>query len=402
MTSSYRAGMAMNDLRRSVLASETDGAKSSGLLARLVEQIYGERLAAADVRIGDKRPQDIQILDDRFYRASLGGLYGLREAYVDNYWDVDSLDDLTYRLIRSEVGRVGNDGASSTLGSRWSNVLRSTLSRRFFKVADHYDLGNDLFELMLDPRMIYSCAYWSEGMTLAEAQEAKLDLVCRKLGLRPGMRVLDIGCGWGGFARFAAERYGVSVVGITISRQQIELGQKVCHGLPVELRLQDYRDLSRGEQFDAVVSIGMFEHVQRRNHRTYMKVVRRAIRPDGLFLLQTIGCRVPGESGDLWINRHVFDGMLPTPQHLATAFEGLFVLENWQNLGTNYDRTLMAWHANFQSGWEHIAATYGPRFRRFWSCYLLTCAGAFRARTTQIWQLVLSPNGVSGGWPVVI
>ena len=391
----------MNPMIRTGPEQNLNKTSPTSLNSRFAERFYGDRLAAADVRIGGDRPQDIRILDRKFTRALSQGLYGLREAYVDNLWDVDSLDDLTYRLLRAEVELGGVSASPLKLRTLNSWFVGSLLSSRFFKVSAHYDLGNDLYALMLDPRMIYSCGYWREASTLAEAQEAKLDLVCRKVGLKPGMRVLDIGCGWGGFARYAAERHGVSVVGVTISQQQHALGQEVCQGLPVELRLQDYRQIGREERFDAVVSIGMFEHVQKKYHRTYMEVVRRALKPDGLFLLQTIGCRVPSESRDIWINRHVFDGMLPSPQLLTAAFEGLFSLENWHNLGADYDRTLMAWQQNFEAGWERIASHYGPRFRRFWNCYLLTCAGAFRARTTQIWQLVLSPNGVVGGWPLI-
>jgi cyclopropane-fatty-acyl-phospholipid synthase len=269
-------------------------------------------------------------------------------------------------------------------------------------VKRHYDLGNDLFESMLDARMVYSCAYWKGADSLDAAQEDKLDLVCRKVRLVAGMRVLDIGGGWGGFAQYAAERYGASVVLTTISQEQAESARMRCRGLPVEVRLQDYRDMPRHERFDAVVSLGMFEHVGYKNYRRYLSLARRCLPSDGLFLLHTIAGNRTNTSYSPWFARNIFPNThLPSARQIAAACEGLFVIEDWHNFGADYDRTLMAWHANFERAWPELRDKYGERFRRTWKCFLLTSAGAFRARHLQTWQLVLSGAGVRGGYQAI-
>jgi len=269
---------------------------------------------------------------------------------------------------------------------------------RAFKVGEqHYDVGNDLYAAMLDKRLVYTCGYWKAAQTLDEAQEAKLDLVCRKLGLKAGQRVLDIGCGWGSFAKFAAEKYGVHVVGVTISKEQIALGQKLCEGLPVELRFQDYRDVN--EQFDHIVSLGMFEHVGIKNYRTYMEVAARCLKDDGLLLLHTIGNNTSNTAGDAWISKYIFpNSILPSAAQITKAYEDIFVMEDWHNFGAYYDLTLMAWFQNIDRAWPQLKDKYNDRFYRMWKYYLLSCAGSFRARRIQLWQIVLSKKGVPGGY----
>jgi len=370
------------------------------LLFSRVRERARSALDAAGIRIGGDRPHDIQVHDERafFEAVATGGLTGARDAYVDGHWDADRLDDVTYRLLRtgSEVPYAGViERVVARIGGQLFNRQAGTRGKA---VSRHYDLGNDLYEAMLDPLMSYSCGYWRNATTLEEAQLAKLELVCKKLGLVKGMRLLDIGCGWGGLARYAAERHGVSVVGITISSRQLELARERCRGLPVELRLQDYRML-RDERFDAVASIGMFEHVGHKNYRPFMEVVRRVLREDGLFLLHTIGGSETMTSFDPWMERNIFpNSMLPSAQQISAAAEGRFVIEDWHNFGADYDRTLLAWYERFDAAWPRLRAAYGDRFYRVWRCYLLTNAGAFRAREHHLWQLVLSPRGVAGGY----
>lgn len=360
---------------------------------------FQELLAALDVRIDGTRPFDVRVHDERLFREAFArGLHGILDAYVDGWWDCERLDELAARARSVDLNlRVA--GRLSLLGRHLvARLLNRQTRRRSLAVRRHYDLGNDLFRAMLDTRMVYSCAYWSEAADLDQAQEAKLDLVCRKVALQPGMRVLDIGCGWGSFAKFAAERYGVSVVGITLSQNQLELGRSHCAGLPVELRLQDYRDLPR-ETFDAVVSIGMYEHVGYKNYRVFAQVVRRCLRADGLVLLQTIGRKASGVRSDPWISENIFpNSMLPSARQVTEGFEGLLLLEDWHNFGPDYDKTLMAWWANFEANWPGLREKYGERFYRMWRCYLLTCAGSFRARDIQLWQIVFSQRGVAGGY----
>jgi cyclopropane-fatty-acyl-phospholipid synthase len=355
--------------------------------------------AGADVVPDGERAWDPQINSPEvFRRILLQGSLGLGESYVDGLWDCAQLDELFFRLMRASLDRT--PGVGLTLLAR---VMRARLlnwqSRARARRLAHYDLGNRLFERMLDPRMIYTCAYWQDCDDLAAAQEAKLDLVCRKLRLKRGMRVLDIGCGWGGFMQYAAERYGVSCVGVTISPAQLELGRARCAGLPIEFRLQDYREIEG--RFDAIASIGMFEAVGRRNYREFMQVCRRSLRHDGLLLLHTIGARSASalDAADPWLSTYIFsEGELPGTTQIAAAADGLFTLEDWHNFGADYDRTLMAWHGRFLAAWPELRADYDERFFRLWTYYLLCCAGLFRARSTQLWQIVFARRGALAGY----
>jgi cyclopropane-fatty-acyl-phospholipid synthase len=365
-----------------------------GSLRRRVEEL----LAFAGVEIGGSRPWDIQVHDERLYARVLAqGTLGLGESYMDGWWDGDKLDEFFHRVLRAKLEdrvRPLADGFRA-LRARAINLQRS--SRAFEIGRRHYDIGNDLYRCMLDRRMMYSCGYWKDAKSLDESQEAKLDLVCRKLGLRPGMRVLDIGCGWGGAVQYAAERYGVEAVGITVSEEQVRLARQMCEGLPVEIRLQDYRELN--EEFDRIFSIGMFEHVGCRNYGTFMRTVRRCLKSDGLFLLHTIGGNRSVNTTDPWMARYIFPrSVLPSATRITEACEGVFIIEDWHNFGTDYDKTLMEWYRNFERGWDSLKARYDERFRRMWTYYLLSCAGSFRARKIQLWQLVLSPEGVPGGY----
>ncbi len=355
-------------------------------------------LSHADIYLGGGRPWDIHVHDERLYQRVLnGGALAFGESYMDGWWDCEALDEAICRLRTADL-----ENAVRPWQMAWMLVKAKALNlqsrERAFEVGEwHYDLGNDLFEKMLDERMIYSCGYWREAQTLGEAQEAKLDLICRKLGLKEGDRLLDIGCGWGGLARFAAEEYGAEVVGITISKEQAALGRERCAGLPIEIRLQDYRDLR--ETFDHVASVGMFEHVGVKNYAAYFGVVQRALRPGGLFLLHTIGGAGDTPTADPWLNKYIFpNGSAPSAGQIIKALGKRFVLEDWHAFGADYDRTLMAWHANFTRHWDELSATYDERFRRMWTYFLLACAGGFRARKNFLWQLVLSPEGVPGGY----
>lgn len=355
-------------------------------------------LSVADVTINGDRPWDIQVHNEKLYPRILAeSSLGLGEAYVDGWWDCENLDGLVYRVLKANLDDRVNAWKDlfSFLKARLFNLQKT--SRAFQIGRHHYDIGNELYQHMLDRLWIYSCGYWKNASTLDEAQEAKLDLICRKLQLQPGMRVLDIGCGWGGTAKFIAEQYHAEVVGITVSEKQSNFAKEFCHGLPVEIRMEDYRSLKG--VFDRIVSIGMIEHVGYKNYKTFMRVVHGCLKEDGLFLLQTIGSNQCKKNCDLWVERYIFpNSMLPSPKQLTVAMENLFILEDWHNFGTDYDKTLMHWFQNFQNNWYILKDKYNDRFYRMWKFYLLSFAGAFRARRNQLWQIVLSPKGAPNGY----
>jgi cyclopropane-fatty-acyl-phospholipid synthase len=353
----------------------------------------------AGIALNGNNPWDIQVRDKRFYRRVIReGSIGLGESYMDGWWECERLDDFFCRLMPSEPEKKLPVNLKVLRGLLGSVILNPGSRSRAFEIGRrHYDTGNSLFRHMLDRRMAYSCAYWKEADNLDEAQEAKLELICRKVGIRKGDRILDIGCGWGSFARYAAEEYGAEVVGITVSREQMALAQEVSRGFPVEIRLQDYRKVN--ERFDHIVSVGMFEHVGYKNHRTFMQMIRRCLSDDGLFLLHTIGSDISHVSPDPWLAKYIFpNSLVPSIRQIAASIEGLFVVEDWHNFGFYYDQTLMAWFANFDRNGPLLRERYDERFYRMWKYYLLSCAGVFRSRCMQVWQVVLSKKGVPGGY----
>ena len=374
----------------------TVSARSVG--SGFLQRCYARLLASADIEINGARPWDMRIHDPRvFARCLRDGTLGLGDAYVDGWWDAAALDEFFSRLIaaRADERLLNLRRAWARLQAALLNLQTKCLARTVAET--HYDLGNTLYRAMLGESMVYTCAYWPHASTLEDAQRAKLDLVCRKLGLVPGMRVLDIGCGWGAFARHAARTYGVSVVGVTISAEQASLARETCEGLPVDIRLQDYRDISG--QFDRIVSLGMFEHVGRKNYHAYMQTVQRLLVPDGLFLLHTIGRNHHGAGIDPWVTRHIFpNSEIPSLKRTVAALDRRFVVEDLHNFGADYARTLLAWRDNFNRAWPGLAAQWPPDFGRRWTYYLNLFAGVFRARGLQVWQLVLSPTGVRGGY----
>ncbi len=358
------------------------------------ERVLRDLLQHADIEVGGSRPHDMQVHEPRFYRRVLAaGSLGLGESYVKGWWDVEALDVALYRILQSQLSERAKHSPRvifAGLGAKLFSL--QTRGRSSRNVVGHYELGLDLFERMLDERMIYSCGYWREANDLDAAQEAKLDLICRKLGVGEGTTVLDLGCGWGGFARYAAETYGARVTGVTLSSEQAAVAKARCAGLPVEIRVEDYRDV-RG-RFDAVVSIGMIEHVGARSYRTYMESTDRVMAPQGVSLVHTISGNRSTQHVDPWIRRSIFPGAnLPSLTQISRAVEGLFVIEDVHNFGPDYDRTLMAWHQRFEASWPELRTRYPERFRRMWRFYLLACAAAFRARSTQLYQVLLTRPG---------
>ena len=338
-------------------------------------------LSQANITINGNASCDLNVHNDELYSRVLGdGSLALGESYMDGWWDCASLDDFFFRIARSDTYNTVPKNLSSLFIYLKAKLMNLQSKARAFQVGEqHYDLGNDLFKAMLDKNMFYSCAYWKHATTLDQAQEHKCELICRKLYLKPGMKVLDIGCGWGGLALYAAKNYGVKVVGVTISKEQAEYAREITKGYPVEIRLQDYRDIN--EPFDRIVSVGMFEHVGCKNYETFMNIAHTLLKDGGLLLLHTIGSNNSQAHGDPWLNKYIFtNGMLPSVEQIAQASQDLFMMEDWHNFGADYDKTLMAWHANFERHWPQLRSTYDDRFHRMWNYYLLSCAGLFRAR----------------------
>lgn len=358
-----------------------------------------EVLNRADVQINGARSWDIQVHDQRlFSRVCAQGSRGLGEAYMDGWWDCQQLDEFFFRILRADIKKY----VRPSLAQWWALItcrimnLQSVM-RAYRNGQHHYDLGNDIYQAMLDSSLTYTCGYWPQATNLDQAQEAKLDLVCRKINLQPGQTVLDIGCGWGSFAYWAAKHYGAHVTGVTIAQEQVTLAMQKCAGLPVEIKLQDYRHVTG--TFDHVISLGMFEHVGYKNYRTFMELISRVLKDDGFFLLHTIGGNKTEYTGDAWIDKYIFPGgMLPSIAQIGSSIEELFVMEDWHNFGANYDRTLLAWYANFEKQWPALSKKYDQRFYRMWRYYLLMCAALFRARQCQLWQIVLTKRGKLGGY----
>lgn len=364
-------------------------------------------LEEAGITVNGPNPWDIQVHDGRLYgRVLRQGSLGLGESYMDGWWSAEAVDQFIYRLLVSGLDQqAGHRLTKLALGLSHRLFNLQSQSRAFMVGKKHYDLGNDFYERMLDPYMQYSCGYWKEADTLDTAEEAKLRLIGEKLKLERGMRVLDIGCGWGGLARYLVTHYAVEVVGITVSIEQQKYARKFCDGLPVDIRFKDYRRLT--ERYDRVVSVGMFEHVGYKNYGTYMQVARRCLEPDGIFLLHAIGGNRSVTGPDPFMGKYIFpNGMLPSARQITRAYEGVFeVMEDWHNFGLYYDPTLMAWNHNFQHAWPELARMdserFDQRFKRMWEFYLLSCAALFRARRAQLFQVVLSPYGVKGGYESV-
>ncbi len=363
------------------------------------KKIINDILAGFGIKINGTRPWDVKInSDDAYDRPLKDGDIGVGESYMEGEWDCKRIDELVFKAAKINFEEIVLDRISK-IKLLWQFIKAKAWPASPFEIGKrHYDLGNELFKHMLDKRMVYSCGYWKKAQNLDQAQEAKLELVCQKLGLKKGMKVLDIGGGWGSFAKYAAEKYKVHVVNITVSKRQAELAKILCRGLPVETRFNDYRQIKG--KFDRVVSVGMFEHVNSVNYRTYMETVNRLLKDNGLFLLHTIGVNnSTGDSGKNWITKYIFpNSEIPALLQITEAIKDLFIMEDWHNFGLDYDKTLMVWFDNFNKNWDKIKNEYDERFFRMWKFYLLACAGMFRARKLQLWQIVLSKHGVPGGY----
>lgn len=365
-----------------------------------MRDLITDMLERAGIKVNGKNPWDIQVLDDRLYdRLVKDRSLGLGEAYMDGWWDCEKIDEMSARIAKASLDMSLGLSYRDIVNLFLHSVFNFQIKSKSRQVAvQHYDLGNRLYEKMLGPTMNYSCGYWETATGLDQAQNDKMDLICRKLELKKGDKVLDIGCGWGAFALYAAKNYQVEVVGTTISKEQKQYADHLAAGYPVKILLSDYRDLPDME-YDKIVSIGMFEHVGYKNYRNFIEIASKNLKNDGIFLLHTIGGNESHHYGDDWISKYIFpNGMLPSIAQIGKAIEGNFVMEDWHNFGAYYDKTLLAWDENFIANWKDLSKDYDERFYRMWHYYLNLCAGFFRARKIQLWQVVLSKNGLANGY----
>ncbi len=366
---------------------------------RFLEELFG----AADIRIDGDRPWDLRVADDRFYdRVLRDGSLGLGESYMERWWDCEDLSELAFRAFRAKVDRELRFGWKIAWHVARAKLLNLQRRGRSEQVAEaHYNLSNEFYELILGKTMAYTCGYWKDAETLDQAQEAKYDLVCRKLDLQPGDRVLEHGCGWGAFARHAAERYGCRVVAVSISEPQVAYARELCRGLPVEVHYCDYRDEAiynaGGETFDKVVSIGMCEHVGPKNYRAWFEVVDHQLKDDGLFLLHTIGSDLSVQRNEAFTQKYIFPNcVIPSLKQLTSAAEGLFTAEDLHNIWRSYDYTMREWQRNFARNWDEIQRLdpkFDDRFYRMWNFYNFVGMGAARSRNACLWQIVSSKVG---------
>lgn len=362
-------------------------------------------LKEANISVNGQGPCDIRVHDKQFFRRlSLNPSLGAGESYVEGLWDCDNLDELFCRICQKNLDQKLTNKYLSIMYRFLNKCINLQTRKKSKKVAEiHYNLGNDFYSHMLGKSMAYTCAYWKNATTLDQAQFDKFELICRKIDLQPTDRVLDLGCGWGSLAKYMAEKYGCEVVGVNISTEQVRYARESTKNLPVKIHLCDYRDAAtynpEGRPFDKIVSVGLCEHIGHKNYKPFMKVVRQNLKEEGLFLLHTIGKNNSDIYLDPWTNKYIFpNGLLPSIKFLSGAAENLFVIEDLHNFGADYDKTLMAWHKNFNDNWHLYKDLYGQNFFRLWNYYLLSCAGGFRSRGMQLWQMVLSPKGVRGGY----
>ena len=375
-----------------------EGPVPASAAARKVAEIAG----LAGIRLNGSQPWDMRVLDDRFFQRALEGSVGLGESYMDGWWDAESLDEFFTRVRRAELYKqvAALSTVALVLKARLLNLQAQSRARQV--AQEHYDIGTDLYEAMLDRSMQYTCAYWPEATTLDEAQANKLRLIARKLHLSPGMKVLDLGGGFGGLAHFLAVDCRCEVVSYNISREQVAYARRMCEGLPIRFEEKDYREAANEpQQFDRVVSIGLCEHVGYKNYRAFLQLAHDRLKKGGLFLLHTIGANQSFTYTDPWIDKYIFpNGMIPSIAQLGRAMEGLWVVEDWHNFGPDYDRTVMAWWENFDRAWPTLRPKYGDRFYRMWKYYLMASAGSFRSRSLQLWQAVLSKGDIASYTPV--
>ncbi len=373
---------------------------------RFFKPLFESLLEGTGVRVDGDRPWDIRVNRDRLYRRTLRGSLGIGESYIDGDWDCAALDQLFRRVLSANTQKNPLIRAARAWRGLQARVMNLQTRERSRAVAEeHYDIDHRMYALFLGPWNQYTCCFFDGTDDLGRAEVIKLELLCDKLELKAGDRLLDIGCGWGGFAKYAAETRGCEVTGISLSEEQIRYAAEYTRGLPVAIRRLDYRDLpgSGLAPFDKISIVGMIEHVGYKNYGRIFGVVHQMLKPDGLFLLHTIGNCEKTSVVDPWIEKYIFrNSMAPAMSQLADAAEGRFAVEDWENYGHFYVPTLQAWYDRFNANWDRIRALktarpFDERFRRLWNYYLMSSKAAFDVEQLHLWQVVMTRRNSGRG-----
>lgn len=362
------------------------------------------------------------------------GELGLVRAHVQGHLEIEG-DVFALLALRDHLGDPDTDVSLEAGPRDWVRLLRQarrlgvagwrppvpqeesrvkgrlgTIRRASDAIGHHYDVSNEFYELLLGPALTYSCAYWVRpDSTLEDAQEAKHELVCRKLALQPGRRLLDIGCGWGSMAMHAARRHGAEVVAVTLSKEQARLAARRVNGAGLEnlvdIRIQDYREID-DEPFDAISSIGMFEHVPTRQVGTYLRTVHDLLKPGGRLLNHAISRPDPGAAPDVepnsFMGRYVFpDATLhEVGSVISSMHDAGLEVRDVQSLREHYALTLRAWLANLEAGWDTVQELVGPGRARVWRLYLAGSTLGFEQNRTSVYQVLAVNAPVSGRSPM--
>jgi len=378
-----------------IIAKKIAVSSSDKFITNLIEQNTNIKLQARKKRTSKKRDSKDIVVNNKemFVKIASNGELGLVESYINGDWDSDNLEKTISELI-SKLDFLKNQIKKQSLNFIFMEikaVIKNRIQNNSIKsvkknISHHYDIGNDLFQKMLGKHMQYTCAYfYKPNMTLDEAQYAKMELIAKKIDLKPNMKVLDIGCGFGSMAQHLAKHYNVYVIGVTLSKEQKKYADEYFSHPRVTIELKDYRHVTGN--FDRVYSVGMFEQVGRKRYKEYYDKCYELLKPDGIMLIHTIGTNKRKWNHNSFINKYIFpEGELPHIENLTHSFVDKWHLEDWQNMGLSYAKTTKLWHTNI-GDWSGLD-NYDERFRRMWDFYLLGCVANFQSRNVCLWQIV--------------